>query len=267
MVKKRKSGIVFLLVAVACGLVAAVLTGTVLLSYTRTVDVLVVTKDIGPFERLDRSVIGVVSMPAVAVPSDAVLRLEEVDGRYPRFGLARETVIRHSHIAQWVQGGPLSAMLTHTEEPDKRAFAIPFSGIISVGGTIGREDRIDLIASLTIGEGNVKESTSKVIARNVRVLNVVSEGQGVPSIIVVVTPEQAEELVFLLENGKVYGVLNPYDSDVEAAFTHGLYTVYTFMERHRDSPEVRIIHSASDGNEQDLPGSNDTGDEGNGGRD
>ena len=236
MFKNRRSGIAFLLMAVVCGLAAAIMTGWLLVSYSRTVDVLVVTKDIEPYEQLDGSVIGVVSLPAAAVPSDAVFNLEDVNGKHVRFGLARESVLRSSHLLDGEYGGPLAAVLSSTEEPQARAFALPYGETVAIGGAVRKEDRIDLIASLSVSG----ISMAKIIARNVRVIDVVSGGEGISSIVVTVTPEQAEELAFLLENGKVYAALNPYDADLGAAATQGFYTADAFLSRHQDAPEVPV---------------------------
>jgi len=260
MAKKRKSNIMFLLVAVVCGLVAAFLVGMMLLSYTRTVDVCIMNQDIGPYERIDSSMISVISMPAAAVSSDAILKVEEVDGKFTKYGLARETVIRQIHIADsdLTKGGPLASVLTNTEDPDKRAFALPLDLVISVGGSIGKEDRIDIIASLNVASGTVTEPTTKIIARNVRVLDVITGGDGFASIVIVVTPEMAEELVYLLENGKVYAVLNPYEPDVKAADTDGFYTAEKFLSRHTGSFEVPDFYYEDEGDDESEEVDDDT---------
>jgi Flp pilus assembly protein CpaB len=225
---KRKSSIVFLLVAVLCGLIAAVLSGTLLSSYAQMVDVVAVVGDIGPGEQLSAGAVSKVSLPAAAVPADAVLNIADAEGRFLRFGLVGGSVVRTAHLAEGVQGGQLSAALTYVEEPHMRAFAIPFSGIISVGGAITQNDRVDLIAGIVVDE----EPVARIIARGVRVLSVIPEGQGVPSVILAVSPEQAEELVFVLENGVLYAALNPFGADTDAAITEGFYTISEFAKRH-----------------------------------
>ncbi len=239
MLKSRKSGIAFLVIAVICGLVAAVMTSWLLASYARNVDVLVVIDDVEPFERLDLDMVGIVSVPVAAVSPDAILGKDKdsIEGRYTRFGLVRETVLRDSHLLDELgDNNPLAAMLSVGEGVSERAFAIPLSDEVAVGGAIEKEDHIDLIASIYVAESGTEETSVKVIARDVRVVDVVSSEDGVPSLIVIVTPRQAEELVFLLENGKLYAMLSSYDEDsVVDVKDDGFYTIDTFVERHRGS--------------------------------
>jgi Flp pilus assembly protein CpaB len=233
MTKRKKSSVIFLVVAVICGVIAALLTGTVLTNYTQVTDVLVVTEDIGQYEPIDSSLVSKVEMPAAAVPSDAVLDVGFFEGKFTRTGLAAGDVLRKAHLADDVPGGgAMAARLTYTEGPDKRALALPNSSVITVGGTVTKGDTIDLIAVLTISEGDVRSSNAKTIGHGVKVLDVISPEQGDGAIIVVVEPKQAEELVFLMENGKVYAVLNPYDVDKNASITDGFYNSDTFIQRH-----------------------------------
>jgi Flp pilus assembly protein CpaB len=254
--KKRNTGVVFLVCAIGFALVAAVLVGTMLSSYTKTAQVLVAVGDIGQYEKIDSSMVGYVSMPVAAVPSDAVTNLDEVEGKYTQASLLKDTVIRQGHIADEVKGGLLAAKLTYTEEPDMRAFALPYDAVVSVGGNVRKEDRVDLIASLSIAEGQVRESNAKIIARNVRVLDVVNNESGIASIIIAASPELVEELVFLLENGKVYASLNPYDADTDAALTDGFYTVDKFLRRHLtaglpEAPVQEPVQEEESSEEQD----------------
>ncbi len=228
--KKRKTGTLFLVGAIIFALAAAFLTAVMIRSYTETKDVVTVVSDVKAFERLEKSVLTLMTIPVAAVPADAITRIEDVQDKFIKTGVLKETILRQGHISDEFGGSSLSAKLTYTEEADMRAFALPYENIITFGGRIEEEDRIDIVASLNIEEGKVRESSAKVIAQNVRVLDVVT-GE-LKAIIIAVTPNQAEELVFLLENGKVYASLNPYEADTSAASTEGVYNVDKFMNLH-----------------------------------
>lgn len=240
MVQKKKSGAVFLILSIGFAVAAAMFTGVVLNSYVKTSNVLVVVQEIEPYQMIERSHVGVLSIPTNAVPDDAVTDIDSVVGKYAKSGLLKDTIIRRGHLVDDMQGSSVSAMLTQTENPNMRAFALPYDAIISIGGMVNKEDRIDLIATLKLSEGDFHGTIAKLIARNVRVLGVTTDSQNLASIIVAVTPEQAEELAFLLEDGKVYACLNPYDSNMEASVTEGLYDTQKFLDRHLQSPTVDL---------------------------
>ncbi|MCR3923193.1 MAG: SAF domain-containing protein, partial [Firmicutes bacterium] len=123
--KRRKSATLFLIAAIVFALAAAVLTGSMVRSYTETKDVVAVVRDIKAFEKLELSDLGIVTVPAASVPGDAVTRAEDVTGQYVETGLLKQSVLREGHISG-IAGSRLSAKLTHSELSQMRAFALPY---------------------------------------------------------------------------------------------------------------------------------------------
>lgn len=225
-VKRRKSGALFLVGAILFALTAALLTAVMIRSHTETKDVVAVVRDVKAFEKLTSSDLTVITVPAAAVPGDAVTRVEDVEGQYIETGLLTQTILRQGHISG-VGGSSLSAQLTISELSQMRAFALPYENVITFGGKIEPEDRIDIVGAIKLED---EGAAAKTIAQNVRVLDVITGEQA--AVIIAVEPALAEELVFLLENGKVYATLNPYDTDTTAAATRGVYNMDAFINRH-----------------------------------
>ena len=225
-VKRRKSGALFLIGAILFALIAALLTAGLIRSHTETKDVVAVVRDVKAFEKLTSSDLTVMTVPAAAVPDDAVTRVEDVEGQYIEFGLLTQTIVRQGHIPG-VGGSSLSAKLTVSELSQMRAFALPYDNVITLGGKIEPENRIDIVGAIKLEE---EGAATRTIAQNIRVLDVIAGEQA--AVIIAVEPALAEELVFLLENGKVYASLNPYDADSAAAATRGVYNMDTFINRH-----------------------------------
>jgi Flp pilus assembly protein CpaB len=225
-VKRRKSGTLFLVGAILFALTAALLTAVMIRSHTETKDVVAVVRDVKAFEKLTLSDLTVMTVPAAAVPGDAVTRVEDVEGQYIESGLLTQTILRQGHISG-VGGSSLSAQLTISELSQMRAFALPYENVITFGGKIEPEDRIDIVGAIKLED---EGAAAKTIAQNVRVLDVITGEQA--AVIIAVEPALAEELVFLLENGKVYASLNPYDADTTAAATRGVYNMDAFINRH-----------------------------------
>jgi Flp pilus assembly protein CpaB len=233
-VKKRNSGTLFLVGAIVFALAAAYLSAVMIRSYTETKDVVAVVRDVKAFEKLDQSDLALVTVPTASVPADAVTRAEDVAGQYVEIGLLKETILRQGHISG-VGGSSLAAKLTYSEASLMRAFALPYDNAITFGGKIEEEDRIDIVGAISLEHGGI---AAKIIAQNVRVLDVITGEQA--AVIIALKPEAVEELVFLLENGKVYASLNPYGADTGAASTPGVYNVDTFMNRHIRQEVIRV---------------------------
>lgn len=225
-VRRRKSATLFLVGTIVFALTAAFLTATMIRSHTETKEVVAVVRDVKAFEKLTPSDVAVITVPAAAVPGDVVTRVEEVVGQYVDTGLLTQTILRQGHISG-VGGSSLSAKLTNSELSQMRAFALPYENVVTFGGKIESEDRIDIVGAINLEE---EGAAAKTIAQNVRVLDVVTGEQA--AVIITVEPALAEELVFLLENGKVYASLNPYEADIAAAATRGVYNMDAFINRH-----------------------------------
>lgn len=233
--RQRSGGTVILAISIVAGLLAALLSVSFLRGVAGTTPVLVAVQEIQPFTPLTPQMFSVQQLPGSAVPADAVVDLAALNGRYARTLLLKGTVVRQGHLAM-ASGdtGTVSARLTETAQPGTRALAIPIDNATGVGGTIQAGERVDIIAAVRIESTNSPATTfSKVIAQGVPVLhrtepdNYTTTG----TVVVQVTPEQAEEIAFAQLNGKIYLATNPYRTGAETEKTTGV-TPDSFIRKH-----------------------------------
>lgn len=234
-VKQRSGGLVILVLSIVAGLAAALLSVSFLRGMSGSTMVLVATQEIQPFTPLTAEMFAPQQMPSAAVPADAITDMMQVQGRYARTLLLPGTIMRSGYMAAGSgKSGSLAAKLTESGQPGMRALAIPVDSATGVGGTIEPGDRVDIIAAVRIDRVNAPATQfSKIIARGVPVLHRTyeddSEGKG--TVVVQVTPAQAEEIAYAQIAGKIYLATNPYRVEKEAPATSGV-TPDIFIQRH-----------------------------------
>ena len=115
----------------------------------------------------------------------------------------------------------------------KIALAIPVDEVTGVGGRISGGDRVVLVAAFSPGPGGA--DISRVLFTDIEVL--VADGQGAKpgvgaagvkrTIILAVTPGQAEKLVFAEEKGQVWvGLSRPHANDLPATAGSTMESVF-----------------------------------------
>lgn len=234
-VKQRSGGLVILIVSIVAGLVAALLSVSFLRGVAGTGTVLVATREVQPFTPLTPEMFAAQQVPRAAVPADAVTQVSELSGRYARTLLLPGDSLRRAHLAVASgKAGSLAARLTETGMAGMRALAIPVDAATGVAGAIEPGDRVDIIAAVRIDRvGAPSTQFSKIIARAVPVLHRSMEEQatGQGTVVVQVSPAQAEEIAYAQIAGKIYLAITPYTADPQAQPTTGV-TPDTFIQRH-----------------------------------
>lgn len=234
-VKQRSGGLVILVISIVAGLAAALLSVSFLRGVAGTTTVLVATEEIQPFTPLTAAMFAAQQVPGAAVPADAITDAAQLQGRFARTLLLPGTVMRSGHMATTAgRTGSLAARLTESGQPGMRALAIPVDSATGVGGTIEPGDRVDIIAAVRIDRaGTPSTQFSKIIARSVPVLHRTIEDDmaGRGTVVVQVTPAQAEEIAYAQIAGKIYLATNPYKVDREPQATTGV-TPEIFIQRY-----------------------------------
>lgn len=233
--RQRSGGMVILVVSIVAGLIAALLSVSFLKGVARSTTVLVATQEISAFTPLAASMFTVQQLPSAAVPADAIKDVSALNGRYARMAILPGTVIRQGHIATASgNSGSLAAKLTETGVPGMRALAIPVDNATGVGGTIEAGDKVDVIAAVRVERQNGPATTfSKVIGKAIPVLHrTEAEGTAKATVVVMVTPAQAEEIAYAQLAGTIYLATNPYRVDVEAEKATTGVTPDSFLQRY-----------------------------------
>lgn len=241
-----------MIIAIGFAVLAAILTALVLKNYTSMNEVLVVTRDILPYEEITAESVALIEMPKTAIPDDVITDSADAVGSYPKVGLLNGTVLRSGHFTSKSLGGNLSYELTSTEESYMRALALPNNTNINFGNMLGVNDRIDIVVT---GTEN-KEPFTKILIRNVRVIDITES-----VVVLAVTPRQAEAIIYAMQAGSIFGLLTPYDADPEDAITESIYTQGTFINDCLN-PEAIAIQERAETDDQgdgaDIADNNET---------
>jgi pilus assembly protein CpaB len=226
----RPKSLILLLLALGCGLVAAVGINRVLASRPveqapdngEMVPIFVALADIGLGDPLTAEVLKLEEWPKTKVPPGAMTKLEEVEGRRARtkfFG--GEPIIEAKLFARGDQGSGATDLIPK----GYRVVAVKVDDV-SGSGLILPGDRVDALVHLTeIGvAGESNRSSTKTFLHNVKVFavnNVYSrESNGdtaitAKTISLLVTPQQAELVTLANEMGKIRLVMRSADDETE----------------------------------------------------
>jgi pilus assembly protein CpaB len=145
---------------------------------------------------------GTVVRPLAAVHTERDEQARnEVSGAALNVDLARGEPIRRSLIVKPGDRDFLQVVLTS----GARAIAIPISSVGAGTGLLNPGDRVDVVLTQNFNsEGLARRSVSETIAQNLRMLAIdPANAQGGRSVMLEVTPEQAEKVGVAAELGKL----------------------------------------------------------------
>lgn len=208
----RRSGVVFVILAILCGLAAAGLVVAAGMMAAPSVPVLQVTTDLVPGDFVEGRVT-TVKMPRAGLPSDAITSINEVKNAITKHGLSAGDILRRSHIIKSDDsGGLLSARLVALNDPNLRAVEVPTESVAGMLGGMKAGDRVDIIAVYQTG-ANSNELSSQTIIFNAPVVGVKTGGEeDKAALVIAVNQQEAEKLALYRERGKIYVVLKPLNA-------------------------------------------------------
>lgn len=233
--KPKNKAAYFVAASVALAAIAAVVAVYSVRVATHLVPVVVAARDIDAYSEITPMSVRMEEVPAGAVTADTLRSLDEAAGKYARTAILAGTPVRKANLATAGGHGLLAAQLTDMKAPEMRAFAIPYTPDTAVAGRITPGDRVDVVAAVRVESASGTVSMAKIIAAGVEVLDVTQQSATADTkqtVVVAVTPAQAEDIAYALVAGSVRLALNPYNSDLTAATsTHGV-TGATFLASH-----------------------------------
>jgi len=210
-------------------------------------DVVVARDTISIGTRVSPDTLKVVTWPADALPEGAVHDPQEVVG-----SIARTTIGKNQPVAKTgliAQGAGLLPLMI---DEGMRAMSVKVDSVTGVSGFITPNSHVDVIVAATRGEKN--DMRSRVIMQNIRVLatgTIIEQKDEkpveVPTVTLLVTPEQAETLTLATRYDSVRLALRNY-RDEELVQTTGTSAAAMF----HDEPPAGPVALASN---QDTSGS------------
>src|SRR5947208_3978859 len=193
-------------------------------------DVVVARDTISIGTRIGNDNLKVVTWPADAQPDAAVHDPKDVVG-----SIARTTIGKNQPVATTeliAQGAGLLPLLI---EEGMRAMSVKVDSVTGVSGFITPNSRVDVLIAGNRGEGN--EMRSRVILQNIKVMatgTIIEQKDEkpveVPTVTLLVTPEQAETLTLATRYDSVRLALRNY-RDEDMVQTQGMTAAAMFQDR------------------------------------
>jgi pilus assembly protein CpaB len=224
----RKSSIIMLIAAVALGLVAVLLSRTVMNSggsvgsiaggqgAVRTVPTVVAAADIGFGEKLTPDKLKVVDWPADTLPQGTFQRVDELVTGQGRAAM-RPITANEILTAKSLSEGNTRLSTSQLLNPNMRAVSVPVSETTGVSGLIYPGDRVDVYFSRQPEEAL---PYSELLAQGARVLAVgvdMNVGKDKPEVVkaatIEVTPLQAQKITLAVATGQLNLAVRHFSDD------------------------------------------------------
>src|ERR1700686_2804901 len=195
----------------------------------RGLPVVMAADDIQVGAKLDAHDVHVVTLPQSAVPPGAFSGTTQVLGRGAILPISKGEFILPSKLAAVNAGAGLPSMIP----PGMRAVSVRVNDVVSVAGFVQPGTRVDVLATGNQGGGNDRQTTT--VLENVAVIavgksldrNASPEAQSAPVITLLVSPDDAQKLALVSQEGRIQlSLRNPLDTKrggIGATRTSSLY--------------------------------------------
>ena len=197
-------------------------------SNERGVPVVVAADDIQVGVKLEAHDVRVVTLPQSAVPPGAFSATSKVLGRGAVLPISKGEFILPSKLAALNAGAGLPSMIP----PGMRAVSVRVNDVVSVAGFVQPGTRVDVLAT---GQGGGNDRQTTTVLENVAVIavgksldrNASGEAQTAPVITLLVSPDDAQKLALVSQEGRIQlSLRNPLDTKkggIGATRTSSLY--------------------------------------------
>lgn len=229
---KKKGGSFYILVfGIVFGLVAAFGVIQIINQATSAVPVVKATEKIAPFTRINKTQVTVEMVARSAFKEGMMNNVEAVWGRVSKTEIPAGWPVSEESLAQNTPGSALTAQISEKKNPNLRAVPLKIDNITNFSGKLTPGDRVDVIGAMKLPVNGGVQLVTKIIASNVDVIDVGRNGdKNIEEAILAITPQQAQELKFAESSGTISLLINPYETDVNAANTSPT-TSYSFVTK------------------------------------
>jgi len=211
-----------------------------------TVEVVVASRSIDTGTKFTESDVILINWPKDAAPSGAIAEATEVIGKIARHNFVKFQPIAREHLTDHRSG--LMPLLI---ESGKRAISVRVDKETGVSGFITPNSYVDVLATGTVvGGAGERQQHAKLIIQNVKVMAIGQsieilddEPVEVPTVTLLVTPEEAEKVTLATQQKPVRLALRHFEDD-ESVVTPGT-SMNQLLERNGAAlPLVRVAGGA-----------------------
>ncbi len=206
------------------------------------VQVVVAANDIQVGVKLEAHDIRVITLPQSAVPPGAFSATSKVVGRGAVLPMSSGEFILPGKLAAINAGAGLPSMIP----PGMRAVSVRVNDVVSVAGFVQPGTRVDVLATGGLG-GNDRQTTT--VLENVAVIavgksldrNASADGQTAPVITLLVSPDDAQKLALVSQEGRIQlSLRNPLDTKKGGIGATRTSSLYLGEAPARTEPKPRI---------------------------
>jgi pilus assembly protein CpaB len=244
----RRQAVMFLILALAAGGIAAFLATRMLRTPPQVVEaaeasgsVAVAARDMNVGTLLESNDVRLVDWPADAIPVGYSSSVADLVGRGLLVPVKANEPLLSSKLANPEAGGGMQIIIPE----GKRAMAVRVDDVVGVAGFVLPGTRVDVLVTMDRAAGQ-EEAATRMVLQDLEVIsagqslerNPDGEPQQVPVVTLLVTPEEAEELALAHSNGRLQLALrNPLDMDTVS--TPGIRASRLIAGRPAPRPVVR----------------------------
>jgi pilus assembly protein CpaB len=206
-----------------------------------TADVLVASETIPIGARIEARQVRLVKWPGDALPDDPIGDPSLAVGR-----IARATIRRNQPISRDFLASDAAGLLPLLITEGMRAMSVKVDKVTGVSGFVTPNSRVDVLVSGNVQGGSDREQRSKVILQNIKVLaigttieQVDDKPVEVPTVTLLVSPEDAEKLTLAARQEPVRLALRNYQDEADVD-TPGMTTRLLFGVAKDHEPVRRV---------------------------
>jgi pilus assembly protein CpaB len=186
-----------------------------------TVDVVVAAHQIDVGARIGEDDVVIIQWPADSEPTGTLAGVDDAVGKIARANIARFQPIAAENLTDHRSG-----LLPLLIEQGKRAMSVRVDKETGVSGFITPNSYVDVLATGTVGAGGDREQRSKLILQNVKVMAIGkrieiedNEPVEVPTVTLLVSPEDAEKLTLATQQKPVQLALRHFEDGLSVETT------------------------------------------------
>ena len=199
----------FLLCGIILAIIASVGVYSAMNKMENLVPIVVATKNIEPHIEITENMVRIEEVPSMGRPESAMEDTALVVGGYSTTRIfTGQTIIQPMVAKQFDETGASGIALSIPDE-NLRAISFPVSPETTVNGKIKKGDYVDIIATLDSGKLGTNTSITRTIFQGVEVFDVMGNEGTIQSLALLLTLEQAETLLHVMDVGKITFTLNP----------------------------------------------------------
>lgn len=188
-----------LLGGILLALVTVIIAQQTVRAFQRTTPIVVAKQDIQAYVPAEKDKFEVVDWPTKYVPEGALHSLNELDGKWTKGVMTKNTPASSNTIGN--SSGNLTASLRGKGTRSYRYVSIPADDLTTFGGVLTAGDYVDVVGTIRVGQsGQYKKLGEKVLVEEVIKQ---SDNKKIIGVRLYTTLKQAEEIEQTLANGKV----------------------------------------------------------------